>query len=53
MGGLKVCLDELDRPSRDIHRHLTDAANLDAQSEDEFLQKAPSDWTTHHSILKG
>ena len=36
---LRYALDELDRPSRDIHSRLTDAANLDAQSEDEFSKR--------------
>ncbi len=36
---LRYALDELDRPSRDIHSRLTDAANLDAQSEDEFFKR--------------
>ena len=36
---LRYALDELDRPSREIHSRLTDAANLDAQSEDEFFNR--------------
>ena len=36
---LRYALDELDRPSRDIHSRLTDAADLDAQSEDEFYKR--------------
>ena len=36
---LRYALDELDRPSHDIHSRLTDAANLHAQSEDEFLTR--------------
>ena len=36
---LRYALDELERPSRDIHSRLTDAANLDAQSEDEFFNR--------------
>ena len=36
---LRYALDELDRPSRDIHSRLTDAANLDAQSQDEFFER--------------
>ena len=36
---LRYVLDELDRPPRDIHRRLTDAANLDAQSENEFYKR--------------
>ena len=38
---LQYTLDELERErsSRDIHDRLTDAANLDAQSEDEFLKR--------------
>lgn len=33
---LRYALDELNRPPRDIHGRLTDAANLDAQPDDEF-----------------
>ena len=36
---LRYALDELDRPPRDIHSRLTDAANLDAQSDDEFFNR--------------
>ena len=36
---LRYVLDELDRPSRDIHSRLTDLANLDAQPEDEFFKR--------------
>ena len=36
---LRYALDELERPSRDIHGRLTDAANLDAQSEDERFRR--------------
>ncbi len=36
---LRYALDELDRPSRDIRNRLTDAANLDAQSENEFFNR--------------
>lgn len=36
---LRYALDELDRPLLDIHSRLTDAANLDAQSEDEFSKR--------------
>ena len=36
---LRYALDELDRPSRDIHSRLTDAANLDARSEEEFFER--------------
>ncbi len=36
---LRYALDELERPSRDIHSRLTDAANLDAQSDDEFHKR--------------
>ena len=36
---LRYALDELNRPSRDINNRLTDAANLDAQSEDEFFNR--------------
>ena len=36
---LRYALDELERPSLDIHRRLTDAANLDAQSEDDFFNR--------------
>ncbi len=36
---LRYALDELDRPPRDIHNLLTDAANLDAQSDDEFYTR--------------
>ena len=34
---LRYALDELNRPSRDIHGRLTEAANLDEQSFDEFM----------------
>ena len=33
---LRYALDELERPSLDIHNRLTDAANIDAQSDEEF-----------------
>lgn len=36
---LRYALDELERPPRDIHSRLTDAADLDAQSEDEFFKR--------------
>ena len=36
---LRYALDELERPSRDIHSRLEDAANLDAQSFDEFIDR--------------
>ena len=36
---LRYALDELERPPRNIHSRLTDAANLDAQSEDEFFKR--------------
>ena len=36
---LRYALDELNRPPRDIHSRLTDAANLDAQSEDVFFKR--------------
>ena len=36
---LRYALDELNRPPRDIHNRLTDAANLDAQPEDEFFNR--------------
>ena len=36
---LKYALDELDRPPRGILDRLTEAANLDAQSEDEFFNR--------------
>lgn len=36
---LRYALDELDRPPRNIHGRLTDAANLDAQPEDEFFNR--------------
>ena len=36
---LRYALDELDRPPRDIHSRLTDAANLDAQPEGEFYDR--------------
>ena len=36
---LRYALDELDRPSLDIHSRLTDAADLDAQSYDEFINR--------------
>ena len=36
---LRYALDELERPRRDIHSRLTDAADLDAQSNDEFHKR--------------
>lgn len=36
---LRYALDELDRPSRDIHGRLTEAAELESQSEDEFFNR--------------
>lgn len=36
---LMYALDELERPTRDIHRRLTDAANLDAQPNEEFHKR--------------
>lgn len=36
---LRYALDELDSPSREIHSRLTDAANLDSQSEDEYWNR--------------
>ena len=36
---LRCALDELDRSARDIHSRLTDAADLDAQSYDEFFNR--------------
>ena len=36
---LRYALDELGRPSRDIHSRLTDAANLEAQSFEEFSNR--------------
>ncbi len=39
---LRYALDELERPLLDIHSRLTDAADLDAQSEDEFLNRLTS-----------
>ena len=36
---LRYALDELNRPPREIHSRLTDAANLDAQPEDEFYKR--------------
>ena len=36
---LRYALDELERPPRDIHSRLTDAAELDAQSDDEFHKR--------------
>ena len=36
---LRYALDELERASLDIHGRLTEAASLDAQSEDEFFNR--------------
>ncbi|MYN64948.1 MAG: hypothetical protein F4X11_07965 [Acidobacteria bacterium] len=36
---LRYALDELDSPPRDIHSSLTDAAHLDAQTEEEFFNR--------------
>lgn len=36
---LRYALDELDRPPLDIHSRLTDAANLDAQPEGEYINR--------------
>ncbi len=36
---LRYALDELERPPRDIHSRLTDAADLDSQSDDEFHKR--------------
>ena len=36
---LRYALDELDRPPRDIRARLTDAADLDARSYDEFSKR--------------
>ena len=36
---LRYALDELERPSLDIHSRLTNAANLDAQSYNEFIER--------------
>ena len=36
---LRYVLDELDRPPRDVHSRLIDAANLDAQPEHEFHKR--------------
>lgn len=36
---LRYALDELERPPRDIHSLLTDAADLDSQSDDEFHKR--------------
>ena len=36
---LTYALDELERPPRDIHSRLTDAADLDTQSDDEFYKR--------------
>ena len=36
---LRYALDELERPPREIHSRLTEAANLDAQPDDEFHKR--------------
>ena len=53
MRDIRYALDELERPSRDIHSRLTDAANLDAQSEDEFFNRLLQYRNALHGILKG
>ena len=36
---LRYALDELERPPRNIHSRLTEAADLDAQTDDEFHER--------------